>query len=197
MTLDDLPSITPRQQSRMADESFQKGYAEAQGSIEKYAMEVLNACHESLLRLIEEEKNVIHSYHKEVAELCQMVVQKVLPLHFQGVALPEIQGFLEESLKTLPQDRALKLYCHPELVKRLDTFVQGFPHTGSREVLPDASLSMLDCRIQWEGGGIQRYMTTVMEKINHSLSRLSEKTTVPSSAVPDQQTEPTKLEETP
>lgn len=200
-TLDDLPSITPRDHKRMADESYQKGYGDAQGAIEKYAMEVLNACHESILRMIEEEKNVINTFHKEVSELCQVITQKVLPKHFDEAALPEIQGFLEESLKGLPNDRSFKLYCHPNLVEKMNTFLQGFPHEGAREVVPDSSLSMLDCRIEWEGGGIQRYMTTVLEKIDYSLSRLSQKTTEKTKgseiSEPEVQPETTSLEETP
>lgn len=172
-TLDDLPSITPRQQKAFGHEKFQEGFTQAQASIEKYSMEVLNACHENIRQLIEAEKNVVHSYHKEISELCQQILCKVLPATGDAGIVKEIKSYLEETLKEIPEERNFKLFCHPELVETLKAFIQDWPHKGTKDVNGDATLSKLDCRIEWDGGGIQHYTQSVLEKIDFALSRLS------------------------
>lgn len=178
-TLDDLPTITPRQQKAFGHEKFQEGVNHAQASIEKYSMEVLNSCHDNIRQLIEAEKNVVHSFHHEVAGLCQEIIGKVLPITGQESIFKEVQSYLEEVLQEIPEDRDFKLFCHPELVSKLNTFIQEMSHTGTRAVLPDPQLSKLDCRIEWSGGGIQHYTQKVLEKIDFALSRLSGQETHP------------------
>lgn len=174
-SLDDLPTITPRDHARICQEAYQNGARDAQGSLEKYALEVVSDCQKKVEELIRTEVAVVESFHRQVADLTQGILEKILPPLLAQGSFENLSQFLKETFAKLPQDRNMTIFVNPELVIKVQEYTKGFSFKGQIQVQGEPGLSKLDCRIQWQGGGLERYISDVLGKIDQELSRLSER----------------------
>lgn len=179
-TVADIQSITLKQQATSNEHSYQEGYdkgvLDTNESITRMASDQLFVITNKIDDLIEAEKSVVETFYTQVAQVSELIASKVMPVLLNQGALDEVKAILEQSKKLLPKDKKITIEVHHSLMsdiqKHFDVTPKEDMHNTEIELKEGTGFDLTDCKISWDGAGIEHYTSTLIENIKESLLRL-------------------------
>lgn len=184
-TSDDIQSITPKQLAaankdvgkHSYNEGYEKGVKETNDSITRMAGDQMFVITAKLEELIETEKGLLETFHVQIAQVCELITSKIMPTLLNQGAFDEIKGIINKAYGSLPKEKKITIRVHQSLVELVIQHVKNFQKTndaiGEIDVKPGDNFEESDCRISWEGAGIEHYSKFVIQEVRETLLRLS------------------------
>lgn len=151
------------------DEGYKVGRQDEKETREQEASQNLQQISQSLSGLFSSENERTEMFMLGAINLTCHSLDRAFPQIVQQVASKEIKSFLEVELDKLRQMPGLKIYVHPDisdLVKgHFETIRERFAHQGSWTFLDDKTLAVAECRVEWDGGGVEYSLSSLVEGI--------------------------------
>ena len=183
-TVDDIQSITPKQlveaktktHDAAYDDGYQKGVQETNDSITRVASDQLFVITGKIEELIQTEQLILETFHTQVAQVTELVTAKVLPALAQQGALDEVKHLLDTVKNKLPKEQKVTIQVQEPLVDLIKEHITK----GTTEqdfstdivVIAGDNFQPTDCKITWDGAGLEHYINNTMTEIKESLLRL-------------------------
>lgn len=190
-TLDDIQSITPKElaeektktQEASYEEGYQKGIQDTDESLSRTASDQLFVITGKIDELIESEKMILETFHTQVAQVSELVTSMVLPALAKKGALDEVKSLLDTVKHQLPKDQKVTIFVHDSLLQLIQEHIikgtSDTDFTAEITVVAGVDFQPTDCKISWDGAGIEHYMKTTMAQIKETLLRLGGTTLEP------------------
>ncbi len=184
-TNDDVQSITPKQlneaNTEVSKQSYKAGYdkgiQDTNESIRRIAGDQLFVITAKIDELIETEKLILETFHVQVAQVCELITSKIMPTLQEQGALTEIKAIIDKAYENLPRDKKVTIDVHESLVDLVDQHIkeggQGEDFIAQITVKAGENFETSDCKISWEGAGIEYYAKAVIQEIKETLLRLA------------------------
>ena len=182
---DDVQSITPKQLAAsnkdVGQQSHQQGYEqgvkETNEGITRMAGDQMFVITAKLEELIETEKELLETFHVQVAQVCELITSKVMPTLLNQGAFEEIKAIIDKAYGSLPKDKKITITIHESLVTLIAQHVKDFQENNDPiaqiDVKSGENFEKNDCTISWDGAGIEHYSQLVIQEITETLLRLS------------------------
>ena len=159
------------------DKGVQQGSTETQAGIDARNTEQLQDLNIRLITLLEEQKKYREKVQTLVAGILQKSLEKLFPVMAKEKGINEVLQVVSKTFETTPPGREIKIFAHPDTVnalqKKLNSLQENPSQTLIFTVQADEKLSFSDCRITWEGGGLERLSSRLYQEIDTCLERLS------------------------
>lgn len=155
---------------------FEQGRAEAQAGIDARNTEQLQDLNTKLFDLLEEQKHHRHKVQTLLGEVLKKSLEKLFPALAKAHGLEEILNVVSTTFQEEKPGQEMGVFAHPETVSALSDKLATLEKEEGRsvrfKVTEDPTLSFSDCRITWEGGGLERLSSRLYEEIEQCLDRL-------------------------
>ncbi|HBN21674.1 MAG TPA: hypothetical protein DD412_00350 [Holosporales bacterium] len=186
-TSDDIQSITPKQLAaankdvgkQSYNEGYEKGVKDTNEGIIRMAADQMFVITAKLEELIETEKGLLETFHVQVAQVCELIISKVMPTLLNQGAFEEIKGIIDKAYKSLPQDKKITINVHQSLVEQVTQHIKTFQENNDSiaqiSVKSGENFEKSDCSISWDGAGIEHYSQSIIQEVTETLLRLSGK----------------------
>lgn len=184
-TVDDIQSITPKKyysdieaaKAQSFEEGRQTGIQQTNNDIARVASDQLFVITAKIEDLITTEETILTQFHKEIAQTTELITRKVLPVLAEQGAVLEIKSMLDRIKGDLPKDQVITIQVHKSLQDAITAHIatlkdnSNFGAQVNVETLGTQTLT--DCKITWQGAGIESFMQQTMKEIQSSLLRLA------------------------
>lgn len=183
-TIEDIQSITPKElaeektkvQAASYEDGYQKGVQETNESLTRTASDQLFVITGKIDELIETEKMILETFHTQVAQVSELVTSMVLPTLAKKGALDEVKALLDRVQSQLPKDQKVTIFVQEPLVDLIKEHVtkgtSDSDFTAEITVVAGSGFQPTDCKISWEGAGIEHYINNAMMQVKETLLRL-------------------------
>ncbi len=145
----------------------EEGMTLARTALEGQALSLLEALQSKVVDIEVQTQSLQDNCARDVANMVRLVVDKWLPWASQHQAHEEIIKLIEETVR-LSSAAKLQVYCAPQMVSYLEGRI-----TPPIHLVQDATLSLGDCRITWDAGGIERRFDRLKKALDEALERLA------------------------
>ena len=184
-TSDDVQSITPRQlaaaNTEISEKSYKDGYEkgikDTNESITRMAGDQMFVITSKIDDLIETEKLIIDTFHVQVAQVCELIMSKIMPRLLDQGSCEEVKNIIDNAYTKLPQDKKITIGVHESLVnlveQHLKTIQKNDDFVAQITVKAKEDFETSDCKISWEGAGIEYYSKSIIQEIREILLRLA------------------------
>ena len=174
---DDMQAAKLASYNQGEQAGYLKGRQEAEASVLRQCGDLVGR---HLQDLILSQKRLEENAHQGVAQLCLEVLQTLLPAYARLGAEQEIKEIVRETFQTVETSKMV-IYVHPDLKdfleKDLETLLTEIGRHIDVSVQTSTRLNedfdLSDCRIEWQGGGLERRESRLREEMEKALSRLS------------------------
>ncbi|MCL2673136.1 MAG: FliH/SctL family protein [Alphaproteobacteria bacterium] len=106
---------------------------------------------------------------KAAHELAFAIVKKTMPAMAASYGAPEILAVVEKYSAMLVNKSNCQISVNPALRYDVEEGLSAFVRDKTVEVVGDAEVVPGDCRIQWDGGGIYRKASDIIDEIEKVL----------------------------
>lgn len=152
---------------------YKRGHEEALSSIYKQCADKVTYY---LKLLLEQHSDFEKKSHQSVALMTSYMARTLLPAYMEQGALAEVINVIEQAFETLEKSTVV-IYVHPKMVEILDNETKKFQEENPLIILKIQAVrsgcDLSDCRIEWQGGGLERRSKRLEEEVQIALSRLA------------------------
>jgi flagellar assembly protein FliH len=177
--------ITDIQQENY-NSGFTDGEARERQSTERCQAQALEVIGTRMAVVVESHNAALGQAADEAAALSLAIARKLVPTLLDQQPLAEVEALLRENLSQLINEPRIVVRVPDALVDALGQTIDALAQTngfaGRVVLLPDATLSGSDCRMEWADGGVERDTDDIWRDIEAGLARLLQ---VPGGPVPD------------
>lgn len=135
------------------------GMKEAIGSQEAQIRDLVQQMITVADRIAADESDRMATFIDQAALIAVQALSKTLPALMDLLAIDQIAAFVNGVLEEHVKSQTLNIYVNPERETQIRDRMQAMSESMRRKetwtILPDPSLSLLQCRIEWTGGGAQ------------------------------------------
>jgi flagellar assembly protein FliH len=158
------PEFTQSQLDAAREEGYIAGHTaaldEAATAREHYVADAMNLIAQNLDKLEENQRTTNLQLADVAMRMVYGVAQRLLPRFAQAHAVDSIEHFVREVLPLAVGEPRLAVRAHPmiapDLEERLKAVFERASFQGSYHVITDYELQPGDCRLEWDGGGVER-----------------------------------------
>ncbi len=155
---------------------FTKGFEEAQQGIDARNTEQLRDINARLLSLLEEQTQHREKSQVILSRVLQKCLEKLFPTMANQCAIEEVLTTISKAFDQEPPSREIEVFVHPETVEalrgKLSSTKEGEIKNIHFKVQAAPDLDKSDCRLMWEGGGLERLSSRIFKEIDECLERL-------------------------
>lgn len=130
---------------------------------------------QKLSEMIALEESALGTLQKKIAEIVTHVTRKILPYSAEKGALDEVLGVVNEAFKEAPPLKNLTIFVNPEVVEPLKEKLEDLKKEESfqaeTKVEGEETLGPLDCRVDWEGQGVERLTSKIWAQVDLAVER--------------------------
>ncbi len=132
----------------------------------------------SLSDCVAQQKRVVAQIERQAGEIIVAMMRKLFPVLLERSGTDEIEAVIHDSIAQALDQPRIVVRCGASVAEQIDTLVHnaaaraGFD--GRISVLPDATLTRQDCRVDWAEGGVERTPHRMMEVIETAIARCME-----------------------
>ena len=152
---------------------YDKGYQAKSEETENMTAGLLLELNNKLSELFSAQEKMQQKLEQDFMALNRAVLQKLLPELSEEHAIDILNRFLENNFANFRTEAKLSFFFNPEIAPSMQqqiaklARVQDFE--GKISLHKDATLSLADCRVEWENGGVSRSSDKLLEKVNNLL----------------------------
>jgi len=175
---EDLAEVEKRIEAASA-ESYSKGLedgkAQALESIENHISSVLADVEAAAKGLLDERAKLEAQVRNDASQLAMAISSKLAPALVRHNPYGEIDALVTDCFEIFKDEPRLSLRVNDTLAEDMETrldhlrIAAGF--TGNVMIIPDQSIAVGDCRMEWPDGGAERNIGDVMEKVEEAVER--------------------------
>jgi len=180
----DLPDAPPlvyteEDKEQLCTDAFQDGLAagkeEALQSIEASAADIMRNVEAQLLQISSNYNTQMDNIRCEATSLAFAVASKLSTTLVARQPEAEILSMIENCLEDLRDEprfvlRASAIVCDA-LSEKINQLASASGFEGNIILLPDDTKTNSDCRVEWADGGVERDMTSTIQKIEEIVNR--------------------------
>ncbi len=155
------------------EQAFNEGFAEATKKAnltnKSLAIEQAKIIADKCNSLVIESRQNSKQFHKDVASLCYVIIQKLLPFITNNYAIEIVKSILHKSCQSLPNDKPIKITVNSALLDETKKYYKSFlaKETDAEiNIIGSDTIDKVDCLVEWQGGGIESYTTNVLQEIS-------------------------------
>jgi flagellar assembly protein FliH len=174
------------------DEGKQTGIKETLASQESQIRDVMQQVVLAATRLEQEENKRIAAFIEQSALITAQALSKTVPALMDILALEQISGFMKHVLGEQISGQTITIHVAPlhydQIKTRLEDMLKNMRRKTTCTIAPDNTLSGLQCRVEWTGGGAEwdpgRVANTLLETIiSHLPAHLRSAAILPAESV--------------
>lgn len=156
-------------------EGYQKGFQEASQAKENMHNMLLENLEKNFKEFFmsykeSEEKN---NFENNVIEVCKEIIQKIIPVMEKDTAKDIIADFLNKNFSSFKTEAKLSFYTHSDNINYMQEVVlnlaRKYDFEGKISLHKDDTMSISDCRVLWDNGGVERNSVKTLDKITKIL----------------------------
>lgn len=149
--------------------AYNKGLEEAKNSIEEKQNVLLEDIKNQLMTILaslDEKKSDL-----EVSSLnfAVSLVEKLMPTLEKSKAESEVKNFLAENFANFSSQETLSFSFNPDMLSHVSDSIRRLAEQndfeGKISVHKDVSLGLSDCRVEWKSGGVERKVSSTIDKV--------------------------------
>ena len=176
---DELPRYNALEMEKAREEAFidgqETGYKKAVESIEHDISVKLEVLGTQLKDALEFQENMGKSIFRETLKVTMLMVQRILPLQYEKAAKEEIEAVVKECFESLLTQSRVVIHVHEKFVesleKRAHQIAEKVGFDGRISVLPENSVDVIDCSVEWAEGGVHKVTQNIWQKFEIILER--------------------------
>ena len=154
--------------------AHQEGYAKGRESALDEQQNALAALEENignrLSVLLADKDGEEKRSEQKLLSLCKDMLQKLFPVMEEKYALDTVKDFLGHNFSNFAGSSKLAFYFNPAIIQDIQETIarlaKSYDFEGKISLHKDASLSLSDCRVEWENGGVEKKQDKVLAKMN-------------------------------
>lgn len=160
-------------------ESYAKGLEDGKAQtlegIENHISSVLSDVERVAGELFAERAALEEKIQKDASQLAMAISSKLAPALVRHNPYGEIDALVADCFAVFKDEPRLSLRVNDTLAEEMETrldhlrIAAGF--TGEVMIIPDQTISVGDCRMEWPDGGAERNIGDVMEKVEEAVER--------------------------
>ncbi len=143
---------------------------DAQASIDVQSLEVLKQMTVSIDSLYEQHQSLEEHFYENALAFMASFLKKIFPKLAQKHAFAELEEDLGEKLKAVFQRPKLSISVHPEMLGIIEPKIKDMMaqngYEGKYACYPEKSFGLMDFRIHWEEGGIEKNTERLIEELD-------------------------------
>ncbi len=151
------------------ERGYEKGFKTAQEGLEAQNNRLLEEINNRLLMLAANIDDKEKQLENQALELAREVVVKLVPSIEKENAAALVAEFLSKNFKNFKNEAKLSFYFNPDIIKPMQETIARLANIndfeGKISLHKDTSLSVSDCRIEWENGGVERSGEQALKKV--------------------------------
>lgn len=155
-------------------EGVEEGKALQKKEIEADILQVLTGFDKQLTSFLDEEAEKRQQLQMEAAKLAKTIALKICLTELEKHAVDRVVTCLESTTKMLLSRPRIHVNVHPQLVEPLKVCVQQLMKGGDIQVVTDETLTIYDCRFQWQEGGTEVILQNILDQIDTYISQIAE-----------------------
>lgn len=155
---------------RAEEKGYERGFQSAAQDVDQQTCTVLEGLNTRLITMLADAQSNATRQEQEVLNLSKKIVLHVLPELDEQVALTAINNFLTMNFPNFSKEPKLSFYFSPDIIKNVQETIAKLAGSndfeGKISLHKDSTLSLSDCRIEWENGGVEKNMHKMLEKVS-------------------------------
>ena len=136
------------------------GYANALSSMEAQMKEMLQSLPDAVQQWQDADRVRTDALQADAVQVALSVIRKILPSLAETQALPNIEQFIIRALAERFEEKRVVIRVAPHLLdalkSRIDAISAAGNFSGNLILLPEPSMPVADCRLEWAEGGAER-----------------------------------------
>lgn len=167
---DHNPSYTQNDIEQFIISAKKEALFDVKSSVDAQSLEVLRKMIGSIDLLYEQHQKLEEHFYENALAFMASFLQKIFPKLAQKNAFEELKEDLSEKLKAVIQRPKLSIMLHPDMLGILEPKIQDImtqnEYEGKYACYPEKTFGLMDFRIHWEEGGIEKNSERLMEELD-------------------------------
>lgn len=148
--------------------SYQKGQDDANGGLEAENSRLLENIDKALEQAVRDYSAIKEGLDQQFKNMAAALITHLIPSLLEEHSLELVNSFLENNFKNFAKEAKLSFYFNPEAIAKAQETVSRLAHINDFEgkitLHKDLSLSLSDCRVEWDNGGVERNTASELAK---------------------------------
>lgn len=149
-----------------------QAWSEALETIQQKTNDLLETINGNLEKLEPVAEKIARDCFDSTMKMAMAVVKKILP-SMTAEAGEEIRKLLEQNFHFLAKEPKIIIKLHPDMVEcvkeKLAELAKKNSFSGKISINKDESLPKTDCRVEWEYGGLDRSVQSILDETEELL----------------------------
>jgi len=155
-----------------------QGLKDAEESALHFLVLAVESVADQMSQIYESQKQADLETHKMAAALSMTIVQKVLPTYVRDHGANEVETLVQECIPHILNEPRLILRVSPEnegpMRERIEPMTRNRGFEGAVVIMADPALGPADCRLEWDNGGAERRVDSLLQHIQAIVDRNAE-----------------------
>jgi flagellar assembly protein FliH len=155
-------------------EGIEEGRQLQQEEIEAQILQVMFEFDKQVTKFIDNEAEKRQQIQVMAAKLARAVAVKICLTEAEQHAIDRVLHCLDSITKMLLVRPKMIVKVHADIVDALKVYVQTNVKEGEISIVADDTLEIYDCRFQWQEGGAEVILQSILDQIDTHISQLEE-----------------------
>ncbi|MFI3241060.1 MAG: FliH/SctL family protein [Alphaproteobacteria bacterium] len=150
-------------------EAYNQALLDAQTKFDSQEMQLFNMVNVKLAELLKNDDSGDKELQLNIKKIAALILEKLVPTIIKDEANNIIEQFLEQNFDAFKLEKKLSIYLNPENVSNIGEVIGRLADKndfeGKISIIKDNNLSVGDCKVLWEYGGVSIEQNKIKEKI--------------------------------
>jgi flagellar biosynthesis/type III secretory pathway protein FliH len=174
-----IPTFTKEELEIARDEGFIKGkehgIKEAAAAKEQILIDAIKNLETQFANLFKTQQEAAKSDLNNAILVANAISRKIFPSLNKRGALEEVEHMVANVMKEIHEEPKVCIYIHPDLKpllkEHIDLISKKTNHRGEITIIATDDIPLGDCNIEWDSGGAQRNIETLLEDVEEIVER--------------------------
>lgn len=137
-------------------------------------LQVLTGFEVQLTDFLKNEAQKRQQLQMEAAKLAKTIALKICLTELEKHAVDRVVTCLESTTKMLLSRPQINVSVHPQLAEPLGVCIKQLIKGGDIQVVTDETLTIHDCRFQWQEGGTEVILQNILDQIDTYINQIAD-----------------------
>lgn len=174
----EIPTFSEDELAAAKEIAYMQGLEEGkrmqQSEIDAQLLQTLTGFEGELVKFIDAESEKRREVQKDAAELAKTIALKICLTESEKHSVDRVVVCLDSVTKMLLDKPKINISVHPDLMEPLTKRIKRMIEGDAVQVITDESLSILDCRFNWQEGGAEVMLQNTLQQIDTYIDQITE-----------------------
>lgn len=155
------------------EKGYERGFKASQEGLEAQNNRLLEEINNRLLMLVAGIDGKEYELENQVLRIAGEAISKLVPVIEKDNAVALVNEFLNKNFKNFKNESRLAFYFNPDTISNVQQTISRLANIhdfeGKISLHKDSSLSVSDCRVEWDNGGVERNSADMLQKVDKIL----------------------------